>query len=131
MVNFPVPMGTAGDVYRWAMRWVIRDVMNDFAPDWVLVSAGYDAHTADPLAGIRLVESDYGVMARLVTEVVPANRVVFFLEGGYDLAAMTASVAATLRGVAGESEEYPRAEEIGSGGAWRTVMHVAGRLGRL
>ncbi|MDJ0960749.1 MAG: histone deacetylase [Acidimicrobiia bacterium] len=129
VVNFPMPMGTQGDAYRWAMRWVILDVMRDFAPDWILVSAGYDAHRADPLAGIRLVESDYGVMAHLLTDVVPAHRVVFFLEGGYDLAAMTASVAATLRGVAGDSEEFPRADEIGTGGAWRTVMHVAGRLG--
>ena len=131
ILNIPMPMGTEGDAYRWVMRWVIIDELRDFAPDWVLVSAGYDAHRADPLAGIRLEEGDYGVMARLLTEVVPSDRIVFFLEGGYDLSAMTGSIAATLRGVAGSSDESPRKEEIGHGASWRTVLHVASGLGRI
>jgi acetoin utilization deacetylase AcuC-like enzyme len=131
VLNLPMPTGTEGDAYRWATRWIILDEVREFGADWVLVSAGYDAHRADPLAGIRLEASDYGVMAHLLTEVIPTNRLLFFLEGGYDLDAMTASVAATLRGVAGESEEPPRLEEIGRGGSWRTVLHVASGLGRI
>jgi acetoin utilization deacetylase AcuC-like enzyme len=128
-INFPMPTGSTGEAYRWAMRWVVRPQLEAFAPDWVLVSAGYDAHRADPLAGIRLEAEDYGVLASVVAGVVPDGRTVFFLEGGYDLDALTASAASTLRGVAGDHQPAPHADEIGSGAAWRTVLHVASRLG--
>jgi acetoin utilization deacetylase AcuC-like enzyme len=73
-------------------------VLRGFAPDWVLVSAGYDAHRDDPLAGIRLQAADYQAMAWAVASVGGAGRTVFVLEGGYDLAALTQSVAATIGG---------------------------------
>ena len=52
-VNIPLPAGTAGDVYRPAWEQLVLPVLSQFAPDWVLVSAGYDAHTEDPLADLR------------------------------------------------------------------------------
>jgi acetoin utilization deacetylase AcuC-like enzyme len=124
-LNFPFPMGTGGDVYRWSMHTVVRPVLRDFAPDWVLVSAGYDAHRADPLAGIRLEADDYAAMASMLAGVVPANHIVYFLEGGYDLEAMKASVAATLLGTAGRVEvSLPQPGPAAHGG-WRIARHVA------
>ena len=61
-----------------------------FAPTWVLVSAGYDAHRADPLTGLRLSAGDFADIARRVAGFAPEpGRLVLFLEGGYDLDALT------------------------------------------
>lgn len=100
-VNIPVPAGTAGDVYKEAWRNLVIPVLEQFGPDWVLISSGYDAHLDDPLADLCLISDDYGWLAAEVVDVVPANRVVVALEGGYDLKALEESTAATLRGLAG------------------------------
>jgi acetoin utilization deacetylase AcuC-like enzyme len=72
-----------------------------FRPDAILVSAGYDGHAADPLANLRVTEEGYGAVARSVGEL--AGRlglgVALTLEGGYDLDAVRASVAATVSGL--------------------------------
>lgn len=104
-LNFPWPTGTDGAPYRLAFDDVILPVLSQFAPDWLLVSAGYDAHVADPLAGLRLVENDYRFMGGRLSTVVKPARTVFFLEGGYDLVALEQSTAATLRGFAAGPEE--------------------------
>jgi len=104
-VNIPAPAGTAGDLYDAAFDTVIVPVLRSFEPDWILVSAGFDAHAADPLADFRLDESDYARMANRLSGIVPAGRSVLFLEGGYDLPAIEASVAAAIRGFAGEYPE--------------------------
>ncbi len=100
-VNFPFPAGTAGDVYRRAMTEVVHPMLREFAPDWILISAGYDAHVDDPLAGLRLVPADYAEMAGGLAPLVSESRILFFLEGGYNLEAIERSVAATLKGVEG------------------------------
>jgi acetoin utilization deacetylase AcuC-like enzyme len=100
-VNLPMPTGSTGADYGVAFRGVVNPVLDRFAPDWVLVSAGYDAHRADPLAGIRLDVPDYAAMAAAVASVSGAHRTVFVLEGGYDLDALRRSVAATLMGALG------------------------------
>ena len=87
---------TAGDVYRAAMAEVAVPALETFGPDWLLVSAGYDAHAADPLADIRLEAADYAAMATALRATVPSGRTIYFLEGGYDLDAVEASVEATL-----------------------------------
>jgi acetoin utilization deacetylase AcuC-like enzyme len=97
-VNLPMPTGSTGGDYGEVFRRVVMPVLRGFAPDWVLVSAGYDAHRDDPLAGIRLQAADYQAMAWAVASVGGAGRTVFVLEGGYDLAALTQSVAATIGG---------------------------------
>jgi acetoin utilization deacetylase AcuC-like enzyme len=100
-VNIPLPPGTAGDVVRRAWAELVVPVLTQFEPDWVFLSAGYDAHVDDPLADLALTEEDFGWMAARLAEVHPANRVVMALEGGYDLRALERSVSATVRGVAG------------------------------
>lgn len=100
-VDLPVPAGTAGDLYRLAFAQVVVPVVGGFGPDWLLVSAGYDAHAHDPLAGIRLLASDYAFMANALAAVTPPRRTIYYLEGGYDLEAIRSSVSATLAGAAG------------------------------
>lgn len=99
IINVPLPPFSAGDVYRAAFRRVLLPVMEQFGPDWLLVSAGYDAHDADPLADQRLLAPDYQWMSAAASALVPPNRTVFVLEGGYDLEALRSSVRATLVGL--------------------------------
>ena len=99
-INVPLPPRTGGDVYRQGIER-ITPFIEAFEPDWLLVSAGYDAHDSDPLADLRLVESDYGLLGSSAARLAPAARLMLFLEGGYDLGALKRSVAATLEGVAG------------------------------
>lgn len=101
VVNIPLPPGTAGDVYRRAWEELVIPVATQFAPDWVLVSAGYDAHVSDPLAEFGLIADDYAWLASRISEMVPPNRIVSALEGGYDLEALEQSAQATVLGMAG------------------------------
>ena len=80
----------------------------------MLVSAGFDAHTADPLANLRLTSGDFAALARTVSGYTPANgRLAFVLEGGYDLEALRVSVGAVLAAALGEPV---RAEAPSAGG---------------
>jgi acetoin utilization deacetylase AcuC-like enzyme len=96
-VNLPLPAGSTGDVVRHAIDKVARPTIEDFAPEWVLVSCGFDAHRADPLAELKLSSGDFADLALLVSEFVPrSGRVALCLEGGYNPAALRTSVEATL-----------------------------------
>jgi len=106
-VNIPLPAGTAGDVYRRAWSELVLPVLGQFAPDWVLVSAGFDAHTEDPLAELDLLDADFGWMASALAKVHEPARTVFALEGGYDLDALRHSARSTLLGMAGEESFGP------------------------
>ena len=97
-LNIAVPAGTGGEFYRQACVELAVPVLEQFEPDWILVSAGYDAHAADPLAGLMLVEADYGFMAQTLASLIAEGRAVIFLEGGYDLAALEGSARATVEG---------------------------------
>ncbi len=103
-VNIAVPPGTRGDAYEAAFTRIVLPVLEEFDPHWILVSAGYDSHRADPLAEVMLEADDYGRMsAHLSRFDLP---VVVVLEGGYHLEAIEASVAATLAGLAGTMPEH-------------------------
>jgi acetoin utilization deacetylase AcuC-like enzyme len=104
-INIPWPTATGSDAYRWAFDAIVVPVLSQYQPDWLLVSSGYDAHVNDPLAGIRLVADDYRFMAGRIAPMVAPAHTVIFLEGGYDLDALTESTAATLHGFAGSGSE--------------------------
>jgi acetoin utilization deacetylase AcuC-like enzyme len=99
-VNLPMLPGTGGDLYQAAFD-VLAPRIQGFEPDWLIISAGYDAHRDDPLADLRLVSADYGAMASILHGLVPAGRTLALLEGGYNLEALTDSVEATLNGLSG------------------------------
>jgi acetoin utilization deacetylase AcuC-like enzyme len=105
-VNLPVPAGSGRDEFLSLIRHVVAPVAAEFDPDLVAISAGYDAHAADPLASCRLDESAYAEMAAAVRDAAAAAGapVLVCLEGGYELDALAASVVATVRALAGEGE---------------------------
>ncbi len=116
-VNVPLPAGATGDVVRRAIVEVAGPVIDRFDPTWVLISAGFDAHRADPLADLALSSGDFADLADLVAGFAPRpGRVMLFLEGGYDAAALRTSVAATLGRLLGAGDP-PEAPTHGGSGA--------------
>lgn len=104
VLNLPLSPGTDGGTYRRAVEERLLPRLDAFAPELVLVSAGFDAHVADPLASLELVEEDF---AWITTELLgvarrhAGGRLVSVLEGGYDLTALAASALAHVRALAG------------------------------
>ncbi len=102
-INFPFPPGTTGDVYRSAFDQVIAPFAEQWQPTWVLVSAGFDAHRLDPITGLGLQSGDFADLTAELLALVPAGRRLVFLEGGYDLEALSDSTGATLAAMVGAS----------------------------
>ena len=100
IVNVPLrPMSGSGP-FRLAMTGRVLPALDAFRPDLVLISAGFDAHRDDPLAQLMLEEADYTWVTEKLIEIAYRHadgRLVSTLEGGYDLAALGASVAAHVR----------------------------------
>jgi acetoin utilization deacetylase AcuC-like enzyme len=126
-LNLPFPAGTRGDTYRAAFDEVLTPVVEAFAPDWLIVSAGFDGHRDDPLAGLQLTAGDYADLARRAAAWVPAGRMVLALEGGYDLQALTMSTGATLASLL-DVDYRPEAASTGAVGM-PTVVAAGQRLG--
>lgn len=104
-LNLPFPAGYGDREYVEAYLEVVEPVARRFEPQFILVSAGFDAHQRDPLAGMEVTEDGFGKLARLVARIahdVCGDRVVAVLEGGYDLVALTRSVNAVLQELSGE-----------------------------
>ena len=100
-LNIPLPPGTTGDVYLRAFDEIVAPVADRFAPTWVIVSAGFDAHRDDPLTDMGLAAGDYGPLTRRALSLVPAGRRLVMLEGGYDLDALANCSAEVMRQLAG------------------------------
>jgi acetoin utilization deacetylase AcuC-like enzyme len=95
--NAPLRPGDGGGPFKEAFESRILPSLRAFAPDIVLVSAGFDAHKDDPLANLRLTEADFAWATAKIAEAADRHaqgRLVSFLEGGYNLAALAASAAA-------------------------------------
>lgn len=100
IINVPMAAGTAGPVWRSAVETAILPRLAEFAPDFLFVSAGFDAHRDDPLAGLALVDDDYAWAGTVLAQAARAHahsRLVCVLEGGYDCAALERSTGAFLR----------------------------------
>ena len=99
IVNRPLPSGTASRAWRDVVEGDVLAAMDDFAPDLVMISAGFDAHRADPLASLELVEDDFAWVTEELVALAKRHaqgRVVSVLEGGYDLTALASSFMAHL-----------------------------------
>ena len=97
VVNAPLRPGDGGAKFREAFETRILPRLRDFKPDLVVISAGFDAHTRDPLANLNLLEADFAWATQKLMEIADASaqgRVVSVLEGGYDLEGLAGSVAA-------------------------------------
>jgi acetoin utilization deacetylase AcuC-like enzyme len=100
-VNVPLPAGSGDSAYAAVFSEVFLPVLSAFRPELIIVSAGYDAHAADPLGGMRLQAASFGRFAAELATFTRELRIAspaFVLEGGYDLGVLTKGVAATIEG---------------------------------
>ena len=97
----PLEAGTTGEVFREKVgHWF--NALNNFQPELILISAGFDAHAEDPMAHLRLVEDDYfwiSEQLRFIADECCHGRMVSMLEGGYDLSALGRSVVSHIKGM--------------------------------
>ncbi len=96
ILNIPLAEGTDGAAYRPILESRVLPRVRDFAPELILVSAGFDAHADDPLAGVALEDEDFAHITREIcalAQEVCGGRLVSCLEGGYDLGALARSGA--------------------------------------
>ena len=125
-INFPFPPDATGDVYLAAFDQVVDAAAEEFGAGWALVSAGFDAHRDCPITTLGLSAGDYADLARRSAALAPeAGRCVAFLEGGYDLDALTGASAACVGALAGVDR---RPEPPTSGGPGMDVVEAAARL---
>jgi acetoin utilization deacetylase AcuC-like enzyme len=113
-INLPVPAGCEEDLWLSLLEHVVLPAAVAFEPDLVLISAGFDAHRADPLAGVRLETSSFGDMARHVRDMArsvgaPIGAV---LEGGYEPTSLSACVVETLKALADSQQPQSVAPEF-------------------
>jgi acetoin utilization deacetylase AcuC-like enzyme len=97
IVNAPLRAGDGGEEFRAAMQETILPRLAAFAPDLVIVSAGFDAHMRDPLASLNLLEADFTWATQQLMEIADkraGGRLISVLEGGYDLQGLAGSAAA-------------------------------------
>lgn len=94
VLNIPLPAESAIDTYELAFRQQVLPFLKKFQPDLLIISAGFDANAADPLAGMNLKPQDYGLLMEMSLQVTP--KILLGLEGGYDLVSLAASVTATV-----------------------------------
>ena len=97
VVNVPLRAGDGGETFREALDIAILPRLQDFSPDLIVISAGFDAHRLDPLANLKLSEADFGWATHKIMEIADlrsAGKVISVLEGGYALQSLASSVAA-------------------------------------
>ena len=102
MINVPLAAGTTGLAFRQAVEREIAPALARFRPQLLMISAGFDAHQDDPLAGLKLGVEDYSwitAFARKIADQHAEGRIVSVLEGGYALPALAESAVAHVRGL--------------------------------
>jgi len=102
-LNCPLPPGAGDEDFLAALRDELVPAAQRFRPEFVLISAGFDAHGADPLGGLTVTTEAFAEATRIVCDIADrwaGGRVVSTLEGGYDLGALAASVLTHVRGLA-------------------------------
>jgi len=109
-VNLPLEVGAVDEDYQTAFAGVVVPVVRQFAPDVVIVSAGFDAHERDPLGGMRVTTPAFGAMTRELKALADEccrGRIVAVVEGGYDLQALGGSLDAALDALHGAPAPWP------------------------
>jgi acetoin utilization deacetylase AcuC-like enzyme len=104
VVNIPLPAGAGDAAFQTILDEVVRPLAARFVPDFLLVSAGFDAHWRDPLAGLQISSAGYHAIAKALGEIAREHcdgKVLAVLEGGYDPEALVYSVMAVIQGLRG------------------------------
>jgi acetoin utilization deacetylase AcuC-like enzyme len=110
VVNCALPAGQTDADYGQVFERLFVPIAEAFKPDLILVSAGFDAHAADPLAEMRVTERGFAAMCTATRRLAEAHcqgRLVLVLEGGYNLTALVGSSRACLEVLTGRDEEFP------------------------
>ncbi|MCH7797691.1 MAG: histone deacetylase [Planctomycetes bacterium] len=126
-VNVPLPAGCGDTEYRAVFDRLLVPVADDFEPELVLVSAGFDAHVRDPLGGMSMTTAGYGSLCVVVRELADrlcGGRLVLILEGGYDLDALASSVRTCVEVLAGPAPPEPQEVKGSEGSAERAIDEV-------
>jgi len=130
-VNLAFPAGFGDAEYREAFTHIITPIAQQYAPQFVLISAGFDAHARDPLGGMAVTASGFGAMAHALLGVAQgsaAGRCAAILEGGYDLMAIRDSAQRVLDELAGNAAAIPDVPQPSRAGALiERIKKVQGR----
>ena len=105
-VNIPLEAGSDDGVYRLAFERIILPIISEFAPDFLIVSAGFDASYRDPLAQMAVTPAGFGWLARALDDactLAGCRNTMYVLEGGYDLVGLEDSLLASILGARGAS----------------------------
>ncbi len=121
-INVPLPRGATGEHYRYALEVLVAPAVEAFEPDWMLVSAGFDSHRADPLCDLSLSSGDIADITSDLSALVAPGRLAALLEGGYDLDALADCSAAMVAAIGGV-KLHPEAPT--SGGPGRKFVEAA------
>eukprot|EP01034_Spumella_vulgaris_P028133 gene28133-34945_t len=100
ILNIPLPQGCDSPMFRDRIRHELIPALRNWAPELIVISAGFDAHREDPLAGLQLVDADFHWITRELMEVAAETaqgRIVSILEGGYSMAGLTGGTSAHVR----------------------------------
>jgi acetoin utilization deacetylase AcuC-like enzyme len=103
-INVPLSAGANDGAHAAAFTELVAPLAAEYAPDLLLVSAGFDGHRDDPIGGMRATAAGYRFMVDALVRAVPEAPLGMLLEGGYDLEAIEASLAASLEALAGAPE---------------------------
>ncbi len=99
-INVPLPAGSTDEDYLRAFKEKLKSAALSFSPDFVLISAGFDAHKDDPLGGMKVTEEGFVQMTKIARDIAKKcceSRLISILEGGYNLEALAASIEAHIR----------------------------------
>ena len=118
VVNVPLPAGSGGEEFRTAWADRILPALDRFAPELLIISAGFDAHRDDPITDLGLSAGDYHLITERLLHFAPTGRRLVMLEGGYDLDALRHGSAAALAALMGRVH---RPEPPTSGGPGQHV----------
>lgn len=109
-VNIPLSYGMGDDDYEYAFRKVLVPIADQYSPEIILVSAGFDSYYNDPLGGMKVTEGGYATMTRILLDIAEKHcggKVLCALEGGYDLSGLVMSVKAMIMELKGTSMYRP------------------------
>lgn len=91
-VNIPLPEGTGDNDYGYIYSKIIKKILKKFEPEFIIVSAGFDAHFSDPLGGMTLTDTGFRHIANILLKSIDNGKIVFVLEGGYNTETLPSTI---------------------------------------
>jgi len=126
-VNVPLPIGTDDSGYLYALNNILVPIATEFRPEFVLVSAGFDAHTADPLASMHVTSLGFGLFTDVIVAIAKKScggRVVLTLEGGYNLDAIAESALSVFNSLLANTKELQEGAVGTSGQVTKRIEEI-------